>query len=159
MLYLIDGYNLLSTIRKSDESNANLDEAGMCATLSEFLYRMRQGGRIYFDGTGPRDKTGLTGLLNLEVIFTGPGMEADHRIAEEIEQSTAPKNLAVVSTDREIRAAAEKRKAGVIRSEDFWPALVRTLKTKRTKIREPKAKREGLTEAETEEWMRLFGLK
>lgn len=159
MLYLIDGYNLLVTVRKADEIHAAMDEAGLCSKLSEFLHRMQQEGRIYFDGTGPPDKAGLSGLSNLEVIFTGPGIEADHRIAEETEQSTAPKYLVVVSTDRQVRAAAEKRKAGVIRSEDFWPTLIKTLEKKRKGIREPKAKREGLTEGETEEWMKLFGLK
>lgn len=159
MLFLIDGYNLLGAVRKADEFHAGMNEAGLCSKLSEFLHRMRQEGRIYFDGTGPPDKAGLSGLSNIEVIFTGPGVEADHRIAEEIEQSTAPKYLVVVSTDRQVRAGAEKRKAGVIRSEDFWPTLIKTLEKKRKGIREPKAKREGLTEAETDEWMTLFGLK
>jgi uncharacterized protein len=159
MAYLIDGYNLLGAIRKLDETFATLDEAGLCAKLSEFLHRMRQEGRIYFDGTGPRDKSGLTGLSHLEVIFTGPGVEADHRIAEEIELSTAPKYLVIISTDREVRTAAEKRKSAAVRSEDFWPILMKTLEKKKKSIPEPRAKREGLTEGETEEWLKIFGLK
>jgi len=158
MPYLIDGYNLLGTVRKADEQYAAMNEAGLCALLVEYLRRMRHEGRIYFDGTGPRDKAGLLALGNLEVIFTGPGVEADHRIAEEIEQSSAPKFLAVISSDREVRASAEKRKSAAIRSEDFWTTMVKTLERKK-RIREPKAKREGLTEGETDEWMRLFGLK
>jgi predicted RNA-binding protein with PIN domain len=158
MPYLIDGYNLLGTVRKADEQYAAMNEAGLCALLAEYLRRMRHEGRIYFDGTGPRDKAGLLSLGNLEVIFTGPGVEADHRIAEEVEQSSAPKFLAVISSDREVRASAEKRKSAAIRSEDFWPTVVKTLERKK-RIREPKAKREGLTEGETDEWMRIFGLK
>ena len=118
------------------------------------------GTRGGFISTGPVRGTrrACWALGNLEVIFTGPGVEADHRIAEEVEQSSAPKLLAVISSDREVRASAEKRKAAAIRSEDFWPTMVKTLERKK-RIREPKAKREGLTEGETDEWMRLFGLK
>ncbi len=158
MPLLIDGYNLLGAIHKSEEQHALMDEAGLCRMVSDFLRRMRKDGRMYFDGTGPRDKSAVTGLSNLEVIFSGPGVEADDRIEEEIEQSTSPRFLTVVSSDRRIRDSAGKRKAVSVPSDEFWKLVVKTLERKKKGIREPRAKREGLTESETEEWMKIFGL-
>ena len=157
MPVIIDGYNLLRSIQKIDEEYATLIEAGLCRVISEYLRRVRDHGHIVFDGTGPPDKSNLGDFGNLEVYFSGPDIDADTVIEEKIQDNTAPRSLIVVSTDRRLRAAAGKRKAVCIRSELFWPQLIAQLDQKKP-TPEPKQKRQGLTDAETEQWLDLFNI-
>ena len=157
MPVIVDGYNLLRSIQKTDEQFQTLAEAGLCRILSEYLKRIRDHGHIVFDGIGPPDKSNLGGFGNLEVYFSGPDTDADSVIEQKILDNSAPKSLVIVSTDRRLRAAAGKRKAVSFRSELFFQEVIRQLDRKKP-TPEPKQKRQGLTDSETETWMDLFDL-
>jgi len=157
MPVIIDGYNLLKTIQRTDEEFETLTEAGLCRTLSEYLKRIRDHGHIVFDGLGPPDKSNLGPFGNLEVYFSGPDSDADTIIEQKILDNSAPKSLLIVSTDRRLRTAAGKRKAACIRSELFFQEVIRQLDRKKP-TPEPQQKRQGLTDSETETWMDLFDL-
>lgn len=160
MPVIIDGYNLLRWVQK-DEEFENLVEVGLCRIISDYLKSVRDRGHVVFDGVGPRDKSDfeqLGGLENVEVYFSGEHYEADEVIMQKIEDSTAPKSLVVVSSDREIRAAAGKRKAVSVKSDIFWLGVLHTLETRQKPVFEPKAKRGEITEAETDQWMDYFGI-
>lgn len=157
MPYLIDGYNLLRAVQGIHEEYAEIAESGLCRILSEYIRIKRSRGQIVFDGIGPPDRSVLCGYGNLEVFFSGQRLEADDVIEDKIEDNTAPKSLIVVSTDRRIRAAANSRRAVAVRSDLFFDDVIKVLdKSKITP--EPKQKREGLTQAETDEWMDIFDL-
>ena len=158
MPVIVDGYNLLRSVQQSDDQFETLDEVGMCRMISEYLRRVRDHGHIVFDGIGPRDKTNLGGLGNLEVYFSGASTDADTIIEERIEANTAPKSLIIISTDRRLRAAAGKRKAMCVRSEMFWPSLMRQLEKSGKRRPEPREKHDGINENETDEWLDFFGL-
>lgn len=129
----------------------------MCQLISHYLSRKRDTGQIVFDGIGPPDKTPLQNIQNLEVIFSG-SHEADEIIEELILENTAPKRLIVVSSDRRVKAAAKKRKATAIKSDDYWMQLTKFLEKKQFKSPEPPAKRDGISENETDRWLEEFGL-
>ena len=154
MSVIIDGYNLLRWVQK-DEEYEYMEEVVLCAVLSEYLKRTRTYGQIVFDGLGPPDKSGLGGLPNLEVYFSGMDTDADTIIAEKIIANTAPKHLTIISTDREVRAAAASRKAVSVRSDIFWEIVVEQLERK-LPIREPKEKQSGISDMETDQWLDLF---
>ena len=156
MPFIIDGYNLLRSVQGYEEY-ASYDEEMLCRVLSEYLKRVRNQGQIIFDGIGPPDKSGLGGIENLEVYFSGEDLEADDVIEDKIISSSAPKNLIIITSDREIRIAASHRKCTSVPSDIFWLSLTEQLE-KKLPIREPKEKREGITEKETEDWMDEFGL-
>jgi len=156
MPFLIDGYNLLRVIQRS-EITALLDEAGLIRILTEYLRRLRGRGQIIFDGIGPPDKTGLGGFRNLDVFFSGSILDADTVIEEKIQSNTAPRSLIVVSSDRRLVAAARRRKAVSIRSEVFWESVCKRLE-KEPPRPEPKEKRQGISQSETQQWLKLFGL-
>ena len=161
MPVIVDGYNLMHVIQKSDEDFANLNEVGLCRIISEYLKRIRDRGHIVFDGTGPYDKTDmewLGGIDNLEVYFSGDKVEADEIIEQKIQDSSAPKGLVIVSTDRKIRDAASKRKATAVRSEAFWLEMIRHMEYQNKPPLEPRQKRQGLTNGETDQWLDYFGL-
>ena len=156
MSIIIDGYNLLRSIQK-DEEYQELDEAVMCAVISEYLKRKRMYGQVIFDGIGPPDKTPLGGLENLEVFFSGEELDADTVIIDRIDANTAPKNLVIISSDREIRTVADRRKATSIPSDIFWTTVVKQLDRK-LPTREPREKQNGISDFETDQWLDFFDI-
>lgn len=161
MPVIIDGYNLLRSIQKTNEELLSIDEVALCRILSEYMICARTRGHIIFDGTGPNDKSDmdrLGGLKNLEVYFSGPHTDADSVIEQKILDNTAPRSLIVVSSDRRIQTAAAKRKAQVLTSEMFWPMAIKLLDRKTASSPEPRAKRQGITEAEADQWLDYFGI-
>ena len=156
MPVIIDGHNLLWAIQNPDEYTSITDVA-MCQALDIYFGLTRDKAEIIFDGIGPPDKTGFNNISNLEITFSGRNTDCDTIIEHRILDSTAPAHLTIVSTDRRIRDAASARKATSIQSDDFWTIVTKRLsKQKRTK--EPAAKRAGLTESETQLWLKTFGI-
>ncbi|MEN8128156.1 MAG: NYN domain-containing protein [Planctomycetota bacterium] len=158
MPYLIDGYNLLHAVQKTEEFAA-LTDVQLCRAVSDYLRCVRDHGHVVFDGTGPPDKSPFGGIPSLEVYFSGPSCEADDVIEDKIADNTAPKSLVVVSSDRRLRTAAAKRKAIDVPAELFWQTLLARLEKQANRpAPEPAEKRHGLTERETDVWLDVFDL-
>ena len=182
MPVIIDGHNLLHSIQKTSpvrsspdrhrgrlskyqrtsngasEDSEPISDVRLCRIVGRFLKLTGEKGEIVFDGTGPRDKSGFDNISNLEVFFAGIGMDADTVIEDKIKANTAPRRLTVVSSDRRLRDAARARKATSVKSEVFWNNLQKQLRRKKT-FKEPTAKRRGLSESETKQWLEFFGLE
>ncbi len=157
MPFLIDGYNLLRSVQKQD-GFSEMSDVDLCRCLADFLRAVKERGTIVFDGIGPPDKRELMGIRGLEIRFSGDRSDADTVIEDKIEQNTAPRRLTVVSSDRRLRAAATRRKAKSVPVDIFWPALCKTLERGPQIAPEPREKQKGVTEGETDAWMRYFGL-
>jgi predicted RNA-binding protein with PIN domain len=155
---IIDGYNLLRTVQNLTEQSFNITDAQLCLILGEYLYRIKKKGRIVFDGTGPRDKTDFGNIRNLEVVFSGSSHEADDVIESLVLENTAPKMLTVISSDRRVKAAAKRRKATALDCVDFWTDVIKIFEKKQKRQVEPQGKFIGISEAETEYWLKEFGL-
>lgn len=157
-MFIIDGHNLLYAIRKTEEGSDTPSDIALCRVLSTYFKLTGEKAEIVFDGTGPPDKTGLDSISNLEVLFAGSRTDADTVIEDKVRASTAPKGLTVVSSDRRLRQAAHARRATSVKSEVFWTDVEKQLSRKRP-VREPAAKRQGLSESETRQWLKFFGLE
>jgi hypothetical protein len=57
-----------------------------------------------------------------------------------------------------LRKAARARKAISVKSEVFWNSVQKQLSRKIT-TKEPAAKRRGLSDGETKQWLEFFGLE
>lgn len=158
MPIIIDGHNLLHSIRKTNEEFESISDVRLCRILDRYLKLTREKGEIIFDGIGPPDKSGFDNLSDLEVLFSGRDSDTDTVIEDKIQVDTAPKRLTIVSSDRRLRKAARTRKATPVKSEDFWKVVEKELSRKRP-AKEPTAKRQGLNESETNQWMKFFGLE
>lgn len=156
-MLLIDGYNLLRSVQGLLEQSSEITDIQMCRIINEYIYKTKTKGCVVFDGVGPRIKDAFNNLFNLEIIFSGTTHEADDIIEKLILASSAPKNLIVVSSDKRIKKAAEKKKATAVDCVDFWTEVIKLLEKKKKKAAEPQAKYIGITEAETEYWLREFG--
>ncbi|MHC4396339.1 MAG: NYN domain-containing protein [Planctomycetota bacterium] len=157
MPIIIDGHNLLWSIQKLSEDPEAITDIQLCSIISRYLRLIGENGEIIFDGTGPPDKSRFDNISNLEIFFAGLTVDADTVIENKIKANTAPKRLTVVSSDRRVRKATRARKATAIQSKVFWSNLRKQLSRKKT-IKEPTAKRQGLSESETEQWLKFFDL-
>ena len=157
-MIIIDGHNLLHSIVNISEEAESINDVQLCCIISRYLRAIREKGEIIFDGTGPRDKSQFDNIANLEVLFAGLGSDADTVIENKIKASTAPKRLSIVSSDRRLRDAARARRATAVKSEIFWGNLQKQLKRKKP-VKEPEAKRVGLSESETKQWLEFFGIE
>ncbi len=156
-MYIIDGHNLLHTIIKLDELFKPVTDIQMCRIINGFLKLTSQTGELIFDGSGPKEKNAYENLSHLEVFFAGAGSDADTIIENKIKSDSAPKRLIIVSSDRRLRKAALSKKAVSIKSDEFWTVLNKQLEKRRPE-KEPGAKRQGLSESETNQWLRIFGI-
>jgi len=154
MPYLIDGNNLIHAVM---EVGPELRRVGLCAALARALPES-EDVCVVFDGPHPQQGFPAALAERLEAIFT-PGRPADMTIIERIDASSAPKRLTVVSSDREIRRAATRRRCQSITSEDFAQTLCRMLEeVGRPRPTEPTEKRHGLPEEQTDACLKYFGL-
>jgi len=156
MPVIIDGHNLLWSIRNPEEG-ISLTDVELCKILDKYFALSGDKAEIIFDGIGPPDKTEFLNTRYLVVTFSGRSCDCDTLIEHRILESTAPARLTIVSSDRRLRDAAGARKASDIKSEDFWEQVQKLLKRQK-KSKEPGAKRTGLTDSETELWLKTFGL-
>lgn len=159
MPLLIDGNNLLYALA---EVGPQVERAGLVELLAELSAAGEQIA-VVFDGPPPPvQQARQIDLHPVEVLFSGHAA-ADKRIMERIAANTAPRRLTVVSSDREIRAAARRRRCTIARSEDFARQLMQRLRELRTppaEPPEPAEKRRGLEDAEQRRhWLRAFDLE
>lgn len=113
---LVDGYNATHEPRL-----AGLSEAGLCRAISKAADAMRWRGplRVVCDGNPKPGGNDRSPEANVELMFSGQGQTADDVIIRLINASSAPSQLIVVSSDREIQKAAKRRKAIVWSSPRF----------------------------------------
>jgi len=157
MPVIIDGHNLLWLIRNQEEDRT-ITDVGLCKVLDMYFSLTGEHAEIIFDGVGPPDKSGFNGVKYLEITFSGRSTDCDTLIENKILESTAAKRLVIISSDRRLRDAADRRKAASIKSEDFWDAVKNKI-SKYKPRKEPAQKRKGLTQSETELWLKEFGIE
>ncbi len=106
--YILDGYNII----KHPEFPAINKSKDKRPLLIKFIEEKRPCGSknnkvtIIFDGEGPPLDYGLSGALvkgqNLDIIFSH-NETADDKIREMVSRAKNPKNMVVVTDDREIK--------------------------------------------------------
>ena len=152
---LVDGNNLMHALAAA---GAECSQSALCRMLGR-LVDVGEPVCVVFDGPAPRPQ--LAEQLQdprVESAYGG-SRAADDVILERIAADTAPRRLTVVSTDREIRTAARKRRCNVVTSEQFVPILLRAAERPEPAPSEPPEKREGLTPEQTRAWLREFGYR
>lgn len=153
MHYLIDGHNLIA--KMPDISLADPDDE---AQLALRLRGWTAGDRrrrvtVVFDGGLPGgEATALSGS-SVTVVFAPAGRTADSLLIRRIQAVNNPAEYTLVSSDRELMAAARARRMPCLPSEKFVPLLKQGQQPSA-----PPAERENprLSPGEIEEWLELF---
>lgn len=161
MPLIVDTFNVLHQTGVLPTSLAGIDVAGLIELVAVSRYR-RQRTRLVCDGSSKLgDEAGDFGNVTIE--FSGHGRTADDVITHYIKRSHSPRQLTVVTSDREILKAARRRKCVVIGSPEFLRQLASDFeKQERAKATaappRPQEFLKPLSERATATWMREFGV-
>jgi len=171
MLWLIDGYNLMHAAGAIDgrESRRELFQRKRRRFLCDLAdalgpERCRETTVVLDASTPPADFPLQTVHHGLNLIFALGDENADARIETLIAAHSAPKSLTVVSSDRRIRRAAQRRRARTLSADEFLDLLERFQTAKRHETRAQNLatsrtlERESqLSAEETALWLAEFG--
>ncbi len=119
MPYLIDGNNLMPALA---DAGPDVGREGLCRLLQPLL---EQGQVVHVVFDGPQPPAGVAAQIQqsgVTVTYSGK-QKADQIILKLVEADFSPKMLTVVSTDNEIRRAAERRRCKVLSSQEFAAKL------------------------------------
>jgi uncharacterized protein len=156
MPVLIDGNNLLYAALEIDPERPP-SRSTLCLLLAQWARKTGEKVAIVFDGPPPNaaflEQISVPGIA---VRFSGVGVKADDVIERLINADSAARLLLVVSTDREVRRAARRRKAKTSRADDFWGEVLRELARPTSKPLEPPEKQTGLSPEQAEAWLRTL---
>ena len=159
MAIIVDGYNVLHASRWLASEWKEVDRAEFCRLLGSLAKQSGEKITVVFDALPSEPDMAKTKALNIEVVYSGHGRSADEVIIKMIRASSGPRDLTVVSSDREIKAAARRRGCKVSSAGEFIKVSVGQLARARSKQnREPTQKQKGLTRSETDEWLSEFGI-
>ncbi len=151
MELLIDTWNVLHQTGVLPPESAGIGIRGLSQLIKTSRWKQEKITMIC-DGTSSDEAA--SGPL-AQLIFTGPHRSADEEIMERVANSSAPKSILVITSDREIVKSIRTRGAQHVGSADFLQALVED-------SRVPKHKRThrptGLSKEKTEEWKQQFGI-
>jgi predicted RNA-binding protein with PIN domain len=119
---IVDGYNV-SMLAWPGVSAAEQRER-LCDALVEFQLRFRCEVTVVFDGA---EVAGVRPLRRrgLRVVFSAAGQEADEVLIGELIFRPADVPVIVVSSDREVQAAAEAEGATVLSSDTLLQLMHR----------------------------------
>ncbi len=156
MPYLIDGHNLIPKVDGLSISSID-DEIQLIKRLQVFHQQTGKKIEVYFDNAPPGyNRTQRFGAVSAH--FVREGSTADAAIQHRLEGlGRAASTWTVVSSDRQIQAAARGVHARIVSSEKFASELTEN-KSERTMGIEENAE-VNLSPAEVEDWLRLFNNK
>lgn len=130
LLLLIDGYNVVAPVappgRFPDPQWLQRERNRLVQRLAEGLSaELRSRTCVVFDAANPpADRPPQFVVDELEVRFAVGYPEADDLLEEIIAAHSAPKQLAVVSSDRRVQAAAQRRGAIPFESQAWLDQLL-----------------------------------
>jgi predicted RNA-binding protein with PIN domain len=158
MHYLIDGHNLIARIPDIDLSDPD-DEAQLILRLKRWTAADgRRRVTVYFDRGLPGGRDPHFSGGSVEVIFTSSRRTADDLLIGRIRRVNNPPEYTLVSSDREVVSAAERRGMPVLDSEKFAEQLTAEIEERQSPQPQATQKEEPLVSPdEVAQWMELFG--
>lgn len=173
LLLLIDGYNVLAPVappsRGSDAAWLQRERMLLIDRLVSGLDReLRIRACVVFDAADPpRDRPSEFVVEGLEIVFAVDYPEADDLLELLIMECSAPKKLAVVSSDNRVRLAASRRGCAVFESQpwldDLLDGVVSLAGGRRLKSGQGRGPSEAedaadrMDQDDVEGWLREFG--
>ncbi|MEM8758156.1 MAG: NYN domain-containing protein [Planctomycetota bacterium] len=166
-MLLVDAYNVLHAPGAASLLPDEAD-AGELASLVAVSRWRRRGPLLVCDGgprpggLGPAARTVAEFRYEVErvqILFAGPGRDADSLIETLIDRNTAPARLEVVSSDRRLIRAAKRRRARSISGPAFLRMLEADAAAAARAWRRPSfAQRVPLPPDQVRYWATLLGV-
>lgn len=160
---IVDCYNLLRA--PMPPSLAGLEEGRLCELLARWRERTAAAGRIVVVCDGGF-KPGLprgSSADGVELIYAGAGRKADPLIQSLIDADTTPRQLLLVSTDRQLQRAARRRGGRAVDSAMFVYQLAavaagRSAGSRAAGPDKPDLDMGAMSEESVRRWAEVFGL-
>ncbi len=151
----MDGNNVMGALA------AECVDAGrsmLCGLLARFAERVAGEVTVVFDGPPRRGDSARHAAPSPVTVIYSVDRTADEVLVEHLRADSAPRRLTVVSSDREIRREARKRRCRVMRAEPFARSLLAPA-DEPPEPDEPPAKLHGLAdEDDAARWLEQFDL-
>ncbi len=122
MALIVDAYNVLHQAHQLPPEFGSISATDLCRLLERSAWA-EQRATVVCDGSPKPDEGDYLGPIRL--VYSGPGRDADSVIIDLIDRDDGPRDLVVVSNDREIRRAARRRRAKAMSAERFLRHLAR----------------------------------
>ncbi|MBC8331247.1 MAG: NYN domain-containing protein [Anaerolineae bacterium] len=152
MPYLIDGHNLIPKIAGLSLRSIN-DENQLIQKLQTFQRQSRKKVEVFFDGAPPGE-SGIRSIGGVKAHFVHRETTADSAIVKRLKKlGNDARNWTVVSSDRQVLAAARSSRASTLSSEAFAQLLGTT---NEQAGQSASVQEEQISPAEVEEWLQLF---
>lgn len=153
MPYLIDGHNLIPKIAGLSLGSID-DENQLIQKLQTFQRQSRKKVEVFFDGAPPGEKR-VQNIGGVKAHFVRQGKTADRAIIDRLDQlGNDARNWTVVSSDRQVLAAARGNRASTLSSGAFAQLMSST--DERASQSATVQEEPMISPAEVEEWLRLF---
>jgi predicted RNA-binding protein with PIN domain len=154
MPYIVDGHNLIPKVPGLNLQDME-DELQLVELLQEFCRVNRKKVEVYFDNAPPGGME-VRKFGSVIARFIRQGGTADQAIMNKLKRlSGEARNWTVVSSDREVQAAARKVRAKVLTSEVFARQLQSDLEGAESVSNDVD---KSLSPDELQDWMKLFGV-
>jgi predicted RNA-binding protein with PIN domain len=150
MPYLIDGHNLIPKIPGLSLAEVD-DEQQLIALLQEFCRQQKKDAEVFFD-KAPVGQARSQNYGRVKAHFVFQGTTADNAIRSRLRRLRDAANWVVVSSDREVQAAAKQARAQVISSNDFAMQIQNKRHLADNEDNNPHNANDDINE-----WLRLFG--
>jgi predicted RNA-binding protein with PIN domain len=137
--YFLDGNNLIGIARKTKRPGED-DRSALLSELAARLRSNRSSVRVFFDGEG---RAAAFGSLTV----SGTGGSADESILRELAKIRDPRQVTVVTADRDLARRARDAGAKTMHPSDFWNTLAPI---------PPAADRQSAGTIDVDEWMDYF---
>ncbi|MDQ6894790.1 MAG: NYN domain-containing protein [Acidobacteriota bacterium] len=112
MPYYLDGNNLIGLARRTARPGED-DRAALLSEIAARLRGNRSSIRVFFDGEGRAASFG-------SLTVSGTGGSADEAIVREIGKAADPRQITVVTADRELARRTRDFGAKTMAPADFW---------------------------------------
>lgn len=167
-MLLIDTYNVLHMQGILPGHLAGLDLSGLASLIATSRYASRPV-QLICDGAGGALGEGLGGGWGSEArafarssgliraVYAGPGADADSLIEQILDESSAPRRILVVSSDRRVRRAAKRRRAMSVTAEMFLTQILADRDKPRPKPFPEFTRQIPLDRYSVAHWMETFG--
>ncbi|RMF72276.1 MAG: hypothetical protein D6744_17030, partial [Planctomycetota bacterium] len=154
MPVLIDGNNLLFAAQQHGPEPP-IGRTQLCEIVGNWSRRTGERVHVVFDGPEPSpQRAEQVADPDIDVSYSRD-VSADEVLIELINRDSAARRLRVVSSDREIAAAAKRRRATPVRSDEFWFEMCRLLARPPRKPLHPAEKYEGaMSDEDVDAWMK-----
>lgn len=156
LMLLIDTYNVLHVTGVLPPDLAGLDVPHLLDLLANSRYRNRRAVLVCDGEPKPDEPTDLRGRHTIR--HSGAGRSADALIVDEVNRSSAPRRLVVVSSDGEIRRAARKRRCRTLSSDQFLRQLRDDSQHEEARRSTPAPRPVAASRPQVRAWLERFGV-